>query len=337
MQYEAVSEIWSSRVTPGYLKPATGTCVLVLELAARRGDIDLATDVFRILAARDTTLTSMHYETLMQAYLNADDLPAALSIVHIMAESATKLDGNTLYPLFNYLKQDPERPSAAFDLLRSMESTGAKIPTAAVNACIRACIELSDLESAIEIYKALHTVCVRGPDTATFNILFQGCSRQRRKELAMFLAGEMIKLKVAPDALTYDRLVLVCCEAGDMDDAFAYYEEMRSEGHWLRRGTLEKLVRAAVEAGDVRVREVLTGMEQGEVWGGLEVRHLGRLKEMVERMEEREQRVGFVEAVEQAGEQLVEEGGRGDEGVLSEEAAAEVKEPAQAQMQAGAA
>lgn len=82
----------------------------------------------------------------------------------------------------------------------------------------------------------------------------------------MFLAAEMIALGLRPDRITYDRLLLVCEQSGDLDDALRYWEEMRKEGLRPRRGTYERLIDALVEQGDARCVGVLEDyLGSGEV------------------------------------------------------------------------
>ncbi|KAF2467323.1 uncharacterized protein BDR25DRAFT_292449 [Lindgomyces ingoldianus] len=258
---EAVNLVWNAQVVPSYLKPSTGTCLNVLNVAARIGNVKLATDVFRVLAERQTVFNVHHYELLLETYLNAKDLNAGLSVILIMQEGGIKVDEIAINPLFAYLNQDDSRPMEAFDILQSFEHSGRKVPTSAINVCIQASVHRGRLEEALEIYKALHTVSQAGPTTATFNILFQGCHRAGRKELAMFLASEMIQLGVVPDALTYDRLVHVCLSVGDVEGAFQYYEEMRGQSYIPRRGMLEMLIEEGCEDGDARTPAVLKDME----------------------------------------------------------------------------
>lgn len=234
----------------------------------------LATDVFRLLTERETVLDPHNYELLAAAYLNADDLAAALSVILIMVDANLKVDAGTCQPLYWYLCREKEgdinRPMTAFNMLQDFEVSGRKIPSATVNACIQASISLKRFEEAIEIYKALHTVSHSGPDTQTFNILLRGCYIHSRKELAMFLVNEMIQLGLKPDRLTYDRLILVCLQAGDVEDALLYYEEMRTvnaksgtrETFKPRRGTWETLIGRCVANGDERAVALLRDYQQ---------------------------------------------------------------------------
>ncbi|KAF1838887.1 hypothetical protein BDW02DRAFT_540686 [Decorospora gaudefroyi] len=273
--YEAVTTVWTTQVQPGYLKPGTGTCLSVLALASQYGDVRLSTDVFRVLTERETTFTTHHYELLITTYLKANDLSAALSVILIMVDANLKVDAATCHPLYWHLRKEKQgedsRPMQAFTLLQEFETAGRKVPTAAVNACIQASISLRRFEEGIEIYKAMHTVSRAGPNTNTFNLLFKGCNQSARKELAMFFANEMIQLGLKPDRITYDRLILVCLQSGDLEDALLYYEEMTSTGATAgskglmkpRRKTWELLIHKCVVQGDERAVALLKDYKEG--------------------------------------------------------------------------
>jgi pentatricopeptide repeat protein len=274
-KHEAATMVWTTQVQPGYLKPGTGTCLSVLTLASRYGNVQLATDVFRILTERETTFTTHHYELLITTYLKANDLSAALSVILIMVDANLKVDEGTCHPLYSHLSTESmgeeSRPMHAFTLLQDFEAAGRKVPTAAINACMQASIALNRFEEAIEIYKAFHTVSHAGPNTNTFNILFRGCHRYVRKELAMFFANEMIQLGLKPDRITYDRLMLVCLQAGDLEDALLYYEEMTSADAASgskatmkpRKKTWELLIHKSVVQGDERAVALLKAYKAG--------------------------------------------------------------------------
>lgn len=269
--------MWTTQVQSGYLKPPTGTCLSVLSLASRHGDVQLATDVFRLLTERDTTFNTHHYELLIATYLKANALSDALSVILIMTDANLKVDAGTCHPLYWYLHNAPppspendeeqmSTPLHAFTLLQDFEASGRKVPTAAINCCIAASIALNRLPDALDIYKALHTVSASGPNTETFNLLFRGCSQTGRKDLAMYLASEMISLDLQPDRITYDRLILVCEHSDDLDDAVNYFEEMRAADMRPRRGTYERLIDKLVEKGDQRCVGVLRDYkESGEM------------------------------------------------------------------------
>ncbi|KAF1949037.1 hypothetical protein CC80DRAFT_458231 [Byssothecium circinans] len=281
---DAAVLIWNMRVIPGYLKPPTGTCLNMLSIAARTGNVKLGTDVFRILTERDTVLNTHHYEALIECYLNASDIFSAFSVVVIMQDSGLRIAPEALHPLITYLTQSESRPMEAFKTLQTLSSGGRKVPLVAVNACIRGCFGAKDkdihMTPAVEIYKALHTVCPTGPDIQTFNILLAGCGRSKRKELAMFLANEMIQLGIKPDAITYDRLIIVCLNVYDYEDAMLYYEEMRGMGWVPRETTWDDLIVKSTQMGDPRAVAALKDLKE---LGGADPGRLAVLERLVHR------------------------------------------------------
>ena len=254
--HEATLYAWRRCVEAGNLNPPSGICINILNTAARHGDFRLATDVFRILGQRTNSLQIHHYEALFEAYLTAGDHRTALSVLPVMAAANILATDATVRPLYLYLRQSPELPARALHTLQQLKKADKVIPTVAINAIIEAAISTNDLNFAIDTYKILHTLSSTGPTTSTFNALFRGCAKAGRKDTAMFLAAEMLALKVPPDALTYDRLILVCIEGmtdEDNDDAFKYFEEMKGMSWWPRRGTLVAMAKRFCEWGDERV------------------------------------------------------------------------------------
>jgi len=263
LHYDLIAFVWNRRVKYGYLNPSTGICMAVLNAAARHGDAELATDVFRVLGERNAVFTNEHYEMLIEAYANADDLRSAFAVLAVMQDVQVPPDANSIRPLVTHMQKSPARPRQAFALLQrtKAESAAAAVPAAAVNACIEGALAHGDLGLAVELYKAMHAVS-GGADTATFNALLRGCAAAARKDLAMALVAEMVAARVPPDHLTYDRLVLVCLAAADADDAVRYYAEMRERGFLPRNGTLVALVKALAKAGDSRTEGLLDEIEK---------------------------------------------------------------------------
>ena len=268
LHYEATLYAWRNRVETKYLIPSSGICYNVLSTAARQGDARLATDVFRILGNRTHTVRLHQYEALLESYLMASDLETALSVLSMMNASGVPPTEETTRPLFVALRQTPSLPATALHILHSLHESGRNIDACTVNCIIESFIHHGDLASAVETYKTIHTLCPQGPSTATFNVLFRGCSQAGRKDLAMFLASEMVAMNVAPNALTYDRLILVCLgrpddfsSIDDFEDAWKYLREMRGMEWWPRSGTIFALVNWCCKTADERVWGLLDDME----------------------------------------------------------------------------
>ena len=263
LHHEATLFVWRVRVESGSLNPSSGICVNILNTAVRHGDGHLASDVFRLLDRRKHKFQPHHYEALLESWLASNKLRPALSVLSSMASSSVPLTETSTRAIYTYLVEHYSRLPEAMQTLQSLSSdSDNQIPHAALNCIIEAHIHHSDLASAIETYQVFHSIIPSGPNTATFNVLFRGCSNAHRKDLAMFLASEMLALNVPPNALTYDRLILVCLsESADkvegFEDAWKYFLEMQSLSWWPRGGTLKSLgIRGCVLA-DKRVADLV--------------------------------------------------------------------------------
>ena len=104
----------------------------MLNAAARKGDVQLATDVFRVLTKRATTFESHHYELLIEAYIKADDLKTALAIFCIMNNAGMVPTQSATSAISQWLRTTPEGPQMALKVLDEMKENRA-IPTEAFN------------------------------------------------------------------------------------------------------------------------------------------------------------------------------------------------------------
>ncbi|KAL1305537.1 hypothetical protein AAFC00_007147 [Neodothiora populina] len=272
--YSVTRYCWISQVEPGYINPSAGLCLNVLTTAARAGDPDMATDVFHLLGKRSSLFLPIHYEQLLTAYINADppDLRAALSVLTIMA--SVKLEPNAIStrPLFLYLRDRLDARLEAFDMLVQIKASGRPVPLAALNVIIEAHVTAPGgvvLQHAMTIYKAMHEFAPdQGPgapfrpfaDVETFNLLLRGTCRDPSPDsfkMSQFLVSEMLALKIKPNALTYDRLILNCLRANLADHAFGYFAEAERLGFRPRRTTLHDLIRYLASVEDQRCWDLL--------------------------------------------------------------------------------
>ena len=294
LHHDATLHVWRERVETSYLNPPLGVCINVLSTAARYGDTHLATDVFRILRRRSETLQLFHYESLLETYLAASDLKTALTLLSVMISAGVPPSEASIRPIYLYLRRDASFPASALSIIRNLRESNRLIYAPAVDVIMEAFIHHQDLDSAIKTYMSLPELFPSGPTTSTFNVLIRGCARAVRKDIAMFLASEMVALKVAPNALTYDRLVLVCLNADaeeskkaeedaeehktgeDFADAWRYFKEMRRMSWWPRNGTLVALARRCCEQGDVRVWELVGEGGQRRAQRGMGIQEMQR-------------------------------------------------------------
>lgn len=320
-KYPGTLYVWQRRLSTCHIHPSDGMLTNILSLAARYNDSRLATDVVRVLTNRTAKLDVNHYECMLAAFAGDSDLETAFKLLSIMKRAQLEpTDGSTRPIYLSLIRSASYKPQAALKILQSLHDDGHLVPVASFNVIISAVLHQDTLEEAVEVYKGLYKLCPEGPNISTFNILLGGCSKvedtqsndtqdpgsassedskpqfSRGKSIAMFLASEMVALKVKPNELTYDRLILVCLNepdvtapdapdnGGGFTDAMLYLDEMRtlfskpdssrrlvagshqtrSDNHGsvpLRSGTWRALIQRAIDRGDERVWDLLNEAE----------------------------------------------------------------------------
>jgi len=273
--YSATVFVWDSQVKPGYMNPPTGICSNVLSTAAQIGDTELATDVFRVLGQRATIFTADHYEDLLRTYLTAQppELRAALSILTLMAGAKLTPTPATVRPLYDHLVfSGHEAAQDATAILRDLHRSARQVPIAPLNAILEYYVEARDFSAALTLYKSMHwfedaSIQRNGThvplaNIETFNLLFRGArdAGSAALDTALFLASELVDLGLSPNAITYDRLILLCLNAGDLEHAWEYLEEMRALGWSVRPRTARGLVSQLASKQDERCWDLIEGM-----------------------------------------------------------------------------
>jgi len=200
---------------------------------------------------------------MLEAYLNTDMPQNSLYVLSAMQQAnVTPNEGTTRY-LYRYLQAHQSRPSEMFNELRVLKQNGGVVPIAAMNVLIEAACAHRNLDLAVDLYKSIPEMCdASAADLVTFNNMFRACrSADNRKDLALLLASEMVALKIVPDALTYDRIMLICIAQRDYEDGMRYYREMRAKGLEPRFRSVIEFVRTLTKWGDERVYDVLDDLE----------------------------------------------------------------------------
>jgi pentatricopeptide repeat protein len=232
----------------------------MLSLARRRGDVELAQDVFGFLGKRGIIYERQHYEMMIETFLRGGIPQNGLHVLSAMHEAGVEPDEGTTRGISVWLTNQPHNIRPAFDELRAIKARGAPVPVAAVNVLIEAATKHRDVFLAIDLYKSIPEVCSGLANLETFNGLLRMCRKAGRQDLAFKLVGEMVAAKVAPSALTYDLMVLICIRSSDIEDAMQYYREMRAKGFMLRLNTAGDLLYRLTKQGDDRVWTVLDDM-----------------------------------------------------------------------------
>ena len=244
------------------MTPGEGTCVAVLNTAARHGIPDLATDALRVLQVIGVPWEEYHFAALIEAFTRNGQLKEAIKTLGIMRTHDIVPLPETASSITDAIK-DTGAVDATWAIIDELCDSGTEIDGSAIAALIKASVRLGDLQRAIGAYKSLADYGLRA-DLPIYNLLFQGCVAARHRELGNQLLDEMKTAKIAPNQETFENFIHLVLTQTDYEDAFFYLEEMKTAGFrptFLVYETLvEKLYREHDSRAKVAAEEML---EQG--------------------------------------------------------------------------
>ncbi|KAK4103666.1 hypothetical protein N658DRAFT_421380 [Parathielavia hyrcaniae] len=258
---EGTSFIWDTMVRQGKLDPPDGVALNVLHTAARHGETAMATAVLELLSGRGVKLNLLHYEPLMETYLQAGDLENAFRVLRIVQDAGHRAHSWDTRPIFALLKRSPELADKAVGVLCDLSKEGY-LPGGAVNVLVEAVLQTRGFEQALTAYRQVCDVCESGPDRRTFGLLLDACERA---EHAVFLVSEMDRFSVQSTGGILDSLVRCFAHDGSLDVALVYLNEMASASD----RAVEAVVRRCCRDRDPRVWPLMDevrkrGLELGE-------------------------------------------------------------------------
>ncbi|KAI6134511.1 hypothetical protein EV401DRAFT_1905625 [Pisolithus croceorrhizus] len=258
---DGVQKCWEKAIHDMNLTPDEGTCIAVLHTCARHGLPDLATDVIRVLRSIGVDWQEYHFAPLLEAFSRVGKLKEAFGTLHLLRSNGIVPLPETTQPITDILKRDLDAVDGVWKILDELRDEGHTIDAAAVNTIIEASVALGDLQRAVGAYKAIREYTSK-PDVETFNHLLQGCINAEHRELGDKLLLDLKQANVRPNALTYERTILLCLTQPTYEDAFFYLEEMKAQKIVPPLRVYEAIVRTCVAAGDSRYALALAELEQ---------------------------------------------------------------------------
>ncbi|THH33261.1 hypothetical protein EUX98_g903 [Antrodiella citrinella] len=255
---EGVRDLWQKCVHELNMIPDEGCCIHVLNVAARAGEPQLALDVIRTLQLSRIVWEEYHFAPLVEAFCKNKDLKQAVEVLGTMQDYKVTPDAGTAYPIFHTIAT-AARLDLAWQAADKVREEGKVVDVTALNAILRGAVKLKDLQRALGIY-SVYSDFKASPNIDTFNILLAGCIATAHRQLGDRLLTEMKTAGIKPDAVTFQRTVILCLTQPTYEDAFFYLEEMKKEGFVPSRSLYENIIRKCVLAGDPRHKLALEEM-----------------------------------------------------------------------------
>ncbi|KAL4073938.1 hypothetical protein J3A83DRAFT_4091558, partial [Scleroderma citrinum] len=258
---DGVQKCWEKCIHELTLTPDEGACIAVLHTCARHGLADLATDAIRVLRSIGVEWHEHHFAPLLEAFASAGKVKEAFGTLHLLRNNGIVPRPETVQPISDLLKSDVDTIDGIWKVLDELRDEGHTIDAAAINAIIDASIALGDLQRAIGAYKTFQDYGSK-PDIETFNLLLRGCIGASHRELGDKLLLDLKQAGIRPNALTYERIIILCLTQSAYEDAFFYLEEMKAQKFLPPLRVYEAIIRTCVAAGDSRYALALTELGQ---------------------------------------------------------------------------
>lgn len=258
---EGVGLAWDRVLSQPSFVPDEGLILSILAVAGRWGRSDMAVQALEMLARNSIQANEHHLNPLLEAYVNAGNIPAALKALSSMRSIGFELHANTLKPLVRRLNT-PELIDSAFFTLEDMYKAGELVDIAALNALIEASVNIRDLPRVRSTQMAAPSLGLT-PNIDTFNIVLLGCVTMSHRELGDTILSEMADAGIAPSRTTYERIITLALQPPNYEDAFYYLERMKADGHKPGYNIYRALIRKCALANDRRwtmVREELESL-----------------------------------------------------------------------------
>ncbi|KAL2832960.1 hypothetical protein BDW59DRAFT_138972 [Aspergillus cavernicola] len=236
LHHSTTCYIWERMVQLGYLHLEHRLCTQALDTASYAGDTKLATSILRFLTHNKTSPRAEDFEKWSEAYARTGDLYIALEVLCEMHKAGFAVKASSTYGVMRRAFRQRTHSREVWAILKQLKSAGHEIPLACARVVIDLCGKAASLhdpfevDSGIEFYKQLHTLCSERPDTATFNSLVRMCRVAKNTESAMFIVKEMAAFEVVPDEITYQHLILMCLECGNFESSWLYFRDLQDRG-----------------------------------------------------------------------------------------------------------
>ncbi|AEE31404.1 Tetratricopeptide repeat (TPR)-like superfamily protein [Arabidopsis thaliana] len=192
-QIEVASRLLSLVLDCGPAPNVVTFCTLINGFC-KRGEMDRAFDLFKVMEQRGIEPDLIAYSTLIDGYFKA----GMLGMGH-------KLFSQALHK-------------------------GVKLDVVVFSSTIDVYVKSGDLATASVVYKRMLCQGI-SPNVVTYTILIKGLCQDGRIYEAFGMYGQILKRGMEPSIVTYSSLIDGFCKCGNLRSGFALYEDMIKMGY----------------------------------------------------------------------------------------------------------
>jgi pentatricopeptide repeat protein len=226
-QLEGVRVAWARVVPHKTFTPDEGLVLSVLAVAARWADPSLSLRALEALAAIGVTAQEHHLTLLLQAYVNAGQLPDAIRVLSAIRAAGFHPTTATAQPIVTALTT-ADLIDQAFYSVEDMHKAGSSVDITALNAIVEAAVRTGDLPRARATQLAAADVGLV-PDEITYNLILEACVTANNRLLGERIISEMRSASLSPNATSYEHMIRLCLQSPEYEAAFFYFEKLKAE------------------------------------------------------------------------------------------------------------
>lgn len=230
-----------------------------MHVAARTGKPELVTRALDVLPVLSVQPQEYHLIALMEAYVNAGQVPQALQVLSTFRTVGLVPTSATAAPILAVLTT-AELVDQAFFALEDLSSQGQPVDITAFNAVLEAASRLNDLQRVRATQLAANDLGVV-PDIDTYNSALAVCASSGHRELGDTVLKELQDGGIKPNGTTYHHLICVCLTQSTYDDAFYYLEKSKAEGFKPDEEVYRRLALKCESARDPRYKLVVDELQ----------------------------------------------------------------------------
>ncbi|KAK7393588.1 hypothetical protein VNO78_22146 [Psophocarpus tetragonolobus] len=167
---------------------------------------------------------TLYAASLLRSMLRSGYLPHVKAWTAVVARLASSPD---------------DGPAQALQLFRSVTRRLRKLPdpdvaassqpdTTAINAALNACANLGDAKAFLQVFDEMPQFSV-APDALSYNTMMKLCCRVARKDLLVFVLERVLQLEIPFCMTTLQSLVSAYVEFGDLETAEKLVQAMREQ------------------------------------------------------------------------------------------------------------
>lgn len=197
-----------------------GTCQAILNVAARKGEADLALSMWAVMEDSGYEPTAEAYEAMIFTLACVrDDASLAGALVEMEVKRGLVPSPGLVKVVAEKLATSVKRIDEVYFLLKQMKQeeeendgdTPAAVTLSALNVVIGACAEIQDLNRAFSTFEDVSNFFHLTPDTTSFKFLLKACSQFRngaQPEAAVLVLEDMERAGFEADSEAYRYLLL---------------------------------------------------------------------------------------------------------------------------------